>query len=547
MHRKTYNTDNLQTANSVCKQIRRLACLAAWAAAILWVAGVSGTAVADTGTAGRQVLDLINQYRQAPYAHATALGYSPEHLASIGILPETGFPPYEADDDLFLAASEANALAIFPDTPAEDTLSETPVEDPQEDPAASADPSASANGTAAVSSGSERQETVQTGAVLTFSNFIAGETAATLFAENLLKNELNTGAFEYVLASAYSHAGASVDPGVQAGRNAWFSTLVLGSPARITDMQMLHLINQVRAEPERAETYLSAGLDTLFEQNQQIYLLPTLRFQPLFLDSLLYELAKADVLTPEAVFFGPDNRMVLKTETGEKTWTGEWFQEMTAAVSWADMNQARPVTSLFTALLLQELSVWPYNAVIFSNYYTEAGPFVHLETDDTSGTEAGTGLETEQESPESPVQSGSGVVTLCTGSAAPVSDTDPSGAGTALPAPGTVRIYGLVFLDHDGDSLYAPGDELAGETVAVYPLSVSVGDAGLASEDGSGSMVSEPVYQAITDNAGYFSVSLEPGQYWVFETWKQEQVSRRILYIDTDRFVKMSFYPPDLQ
>ncbi len=246
------------------------------------------------------------------------------------------------------------------------------------------------------------------------------------------------------------------------------------------------------------------------------------------------------MLTPEAVFFGPDNRLVLKTDTEEKTWTGEWFQEMTAAVSWADMNEARPVRELFTALLLQELAVWPYNAVIFSNYYTEAGPFVHLYTDDSPDTGDGTDLETD---PESPTQSGSGVVTLCTGSAAPVSETDPSGLGTAVPDPGTVRIYGLVFLDHDGDSLYAPGEELANETVDIYPLA---GNPGTTSDDGSGSSASEPVYQVTTDNAGYFSVSLDPGQYWVFETWKQEQVSRRIIYIDTDRFVKMSFFPPDL-
>lgn len=488
--------------------------MAAWAAAALWVAGLAGAAAADTGASGRQVLDRINQYRQTPYAHAVALGYDPGHLETIGILPDTRFAPYQTDDTLSLAASQANALAISPETPADqDSENENPV-----------NPDTSG-----------RQQVVQTEAVLTFSNFIAGEIAAVLFAENLLKTELNTGVFEYVLASGFSHAGASVDPGVRDGRNAWFSTLMLGTPARIRDMQMLNLINQVRAEPGLAETYLSAGLDTLFQENQQIYLLPTLRFQPLFLDNLLFELAQADVLTPYAVSFGPDNRMILNIESGEKTWPGEWFQIMTAAGSWETMDEVRPVTDLFTALLYQELSGWPYDAVIFSNHYTEAGAYVHLDTDESSETGETTGLETVF---ESRVRSGSGVVSLCAGSAAPVPETVFPGAGS-VPFPGTVRIYGLVFIDHDQNKLYSPGEELAGETVDVYPVA---GYPGLTS-DGP---VSEPAYRVTTDNAGHFSLSLEPGQYWVFETWKQEQVSRRTLYIDTDRFVKMSFFPPDL-
>jgi hypothetical protein len=501
--------------------------------AALWTVGLAGAAAANTDDSGRQVLDRINQYRQAPYEHAVALGYDPGHLETIGILPDTRFTPYESDDDLSLAASEANALAVSPETPVD--------QDPANENLATPDPSG-------------RQQVVQTEAVLTFSNFIAGETAAVLFAENLLKTELNTGVFEFVLASGFSHAGASVDPGVRDGRNAWFSTLMLGSPARIMDMQMLHLINQVRAEPERVEDYLSAGLDAMFEQNQQIYLLPTLRFQPLFLDSLLYEMAEADVLTPEAVSFAPDNRMILNTETGEKTWLGQRFQDMTAAVSWENMNKARPVTALFTALLLQELSGWPYNAVIFSNHFTEAGTYVHLDI--VSPSETGGVTETDLESspvigfedsiwngfdtvPESPVQSGSGVVTLCAGSAAPVPEPVSPGADETLPDPETVRIYGLVFFDQDGDDLYAPGEELAKEIVNVYPLT---GEPGQMTENAS-----EPAYQVITDNAGHFSLSLESGRYWVFETWKQEQVSRQSIYIDnTHRFVKMSFLPPDL-
>ncbi len=45
-----------------------------------------------------------------------------------------------------------------------------------------------------------------------------------------------------------------------------------------------------------------------------------------------------------------------------------------------------------------------------------------------------------------------------------------------------------------------------------------------------------------TDNAGHFSVTLTPGEYW-FEAWKSEQFTRRFINIESDHFVKMSFSP----
>jgi hypothetical protein len=454
--------------------------------------------LADTNSSGALVLDLINQYREEPYAHGITLGYDPLTLEAIGILPDTRFDPYEADDILNQAAAAANTHA---------TSSEPEVTD---------------------SIQFDWYQIAQTEAVLTFSNFIPGETAANLFAENLLKNELNSGEFNFVFASDYSYAGASVDPGIQDGLNAWFFNLMLGSSARVRDMQMLNLINQVRAEPESISVYISGDLATLFQENQQIYLLPTLQFQPMFFDGVLYELAEADVLTPEALSFGPDSRWVLTTDGGGKTWPGEWFQSLTAAASWENMDETRPVIDLFMALLFNELSVWPYNALIFSNHYTEAGAFVFSDTVETT--------ESELELPETEdVESGgSGLVTLCAGSAFPASSLN---LGEELVSE-DARIYGLLFLDQDEDSFYSPGEELAGETVDVYPLT---GENGMSYDFNV-----ESAFSLITDNAGHFFLSLESGRYWVFETWKNGQVSRRTIYVDGDQFVKMSFSPSDL-
>ncbi len=160
------------------------------------VAGI-GSAKADVDTPGVIVFDLINQYRTSPYAHAIALGYDPFYLAEMGILPETRFEPYILDENLCMIAGDANDRAKV----------------------ASAD-------TAPV--GADSQKMIQTGAILAFSNFIPAETAATLFVQNLMKNELDTGEFQYVFSTMFRRAGVAMDPGILDGRNTWFSTLVLG-------------------------------------------------------------------------------------------------------------------------------------------------------------------------------------------------------------------------------------------------------------------------------------------------------------------------------
>jgi hypothetical protein len=470
------------------------------------VAGRPFSVGANTTASGNLLLDLINQYREAPYAHAVVLGYDPVHLSTIGIFPDTRFEPYEPDDFLTRAALNDNVHAALPDTEPLDPVF------------------------------FDRQKVVQTGVVLTFFNFIAEETAAKIFAENMMKNELNTGSFEYVLASEFMYAGASLHPGVQDGRNAWFATLMLGVPAGITDMQMLNLINQVRAEPGLASAFMSGEMEAVLKLNPQIYLLPALRFQPLFFDRFLYEFARADVMTPDLVSIGPDNRMILNTGGAEKTWSGERFQSVTAATSWKNMEEARPVADLFKALLYQEVSVWPRSAVIFSNQYSEAGPFVHLKPMESPDIQFKAGIQESagtQTASDEPHQSGSGVVTVCAGSVFPVVAPSPA----EKPVFETARIYGLLYFDQNDDNIYMPGEEVAEESVFIYPLSEKTGN----NPDGT----DDPAFRLITDNAGHFALSLETGRYWVFEARKEEQFSRRIIYIENDRFVKMAFSPLD--
>lgn len=435
----------------------------------------------------RFVLDLINQYRTAPYFHAVSLGYDPMVLAEKGINPETWLAPYEMDEILCAAATDANAeAAALPDD------SRVPVKP-------------------------ERQRTVQTGSVLTFSNFIPVETAGTFFVQNLLKNELNSGDFQFILSNAYKYAGVSLTPGVLDGRNAWFSSLVLGSAARVIDIQLLNLINQVRAEPQLVPLCVSTDFLDLFRQNERIYQLPGMRFQPVFFNELLYEFAEADVLKPDAPESGMEADAQWNMETAveqaihepENTYPGGYFDNVTASVSWTDLSNARYVTDLFSALLVNEFSTWPYQAIIFSNHYNEAGAFISVDAGEPQ-------VNPEPWKPS--LHPGIGTVSFFSGPGMQLPNADP------LPEAETpsARIYGLVFIDYNGDYIYAPGHEAPRETVSVYDIHRNL------------------VTSVVTDNAGYFSVTLQPGQYW-FEAWHAGQFVQQFVQVEDDQFLKMGF------
>lgn len=485
-------------------------------------------AAADSTARDMFVFDLINQYRAAPFAHAVALGYSPAVLQEVGIGPETVFAPYALDRELSEDAAAANARESAADPEAEPI---PPV----------------------------RRQMARTSSVFSFSHFMPMETAGHIFVQNLFKNELDTGDFQYILSDAYPYAGTSADPGVVADTrmNAWFLSLTLGSFERVSEMQMLNLINQVRANPPLTQFFLQTDSSLLFQQNAHLYQLPKMQFSPLFSDEILQQWARAD-----ADMSGPSEEDKVRTDVDgsgadeavppsdaaapqaadpgqdtlvpadfEESYPGEFFQTATVAASWEDMTTARPVADLFSALLYTELTTWPYGAVVFSNRYTQAGVAINLETP----------LENPLETPEN---SGTGILSVYAGSfidwsqIADQTDAEnlqlvPEGtdAPDLLPDDAEsplVRIYGLLFSDHDDDLVYSPGEEAAQHTVSVYE------------------MAEQPVLVStvVTDNAGHFSLSLTPGRQWYFEAEKDGQIAWRLVPVEKDQFVKMFFSPP---
>ena len=448
------------------------------------------TAEAETTPRDMFVFDLINQFRAAPFAHAVSLGYDPAVLQEKGIGPETVFAPYTLDEELSNAAQDANFRA--------------PNAVPEWEP-----------------SPPLRARMTQTSSVFSFSHFMPIETAGHIFVENLFKNELDTGVFQFILSESFHYAGTAVDPGIvdDTQMNAWFLSLVLGSLERVTEMQMLNLINQVRAYPPLTQHFIQTDSSLLFQQNPNLHYLREMQFSPIFPDEMLQHWARADV-----AMSGTSQEGVLGTDVVDsvavfyESYPGKFFQIATVAASWQDMTASRPVADLFSALLYSELTTWPYGGVVvFTNRYTQAGIAITLETHENTGV---------------------GVVSVHAGSFIDWS-LDPEETEQPTQEAAQVRIYGLVFFDHDDDLIYSPGEEVVGQTVSVYELTLD----SLTVLNESPALVKTLFQTVVTDNAGHFSLTLEPGRRWVFETEKDGQIDSSDISIEKDHFLKMFFRP----
>jgi hypothetical protein len=150
------------------------------------------------------------------------------------------------------------------------------------------------------------------------------------------------------------------------------------------------------------------------------------------------------------------------------------------------------VSDLLSALLVQELGAWPYGAIIFSNHFTNAFAAVSFGDQETMNL---------------------GTLSVCAGSG--TSENDPKDA----------HIYGVVFSDRDRDTLYSPGEELAQQTVSVFDRDMNL------------------VTQVVTDNAGYFSLVLEPQRQWIFRVQAEKQIVTQRIHISDHQFVKLMVSP----
>lgn len=163
---------------------------------------------------------------------------------------------------------------------------------------------------------------------------------------------------------------------------------------------------------------------------------------------------------------------------------GQSVREATGSAVCAG-NTMHCSSALFSALLHDELTTWPQDALVFSNDFQDAGPAIST----SDGDIAAFSLFASRVATERYLQS--------------------------------PRIYGVIFLDADNNNAYSPGEELAGETIEVY--------------DGNQNLVTT----LVSDNAGHFSMTLGAGQQYLFKVALEGVVVSETVFVDTDKFVKL--------
>ncbi|MBW2010131.1 MAG: hypothetical protein JRI32_00370, partial [Deltaproteobacteria bacterium] len=208
-------------------------------------------------------LELINEIRLDPFAGAEALGYDRAVLAETLPWLKASYEPCVMDDFLSSRAEARNSL---------DGEIPEPEISPQHD----------------------YVRTGETGAAVSFLNFMPIETAFRIIVENLLKQELNperVGPLN-LLGTDFDRVGVSVRSGVQlfdGGRqNAYFVTICFGSSLLKSELQVLTMVNQARSQPLSVLDRPGVSLTALLDNNRDVLHALFRNYSPLKESSILH-------------------------------------------------------------------------------------------------------------------------------------------------------------------------------------------------------------------------------------------------------------------
>lgn len=447
-------------------------------AMVFW--GVYGPAAALSAEDDQYFLDRINEIRTAPYNYAIEhLECTPDFLKAKGIKPDTTFARYTLDERLTAMAEDESQLMAGEEI----TVSEAPP---------------------------YYRLTASTGGVVSFFNFMSREEAFIIVINYLFKKELDNESFDHILSKDYSSAGIAISAGKVGSGNAWFVAICLRSAELVSEIQMLNLINDVRSNPNNIWTYKYNGTKMnpvdVFSRKSDIDDLFAGKYEPLFFNADLSasaSQAKTDFETD------PYNG-----------YEGEVFQDSDVVIPCVECaeEENQSVKFLFFSLLSQELDRWPLGHVVFLNGIQDVGSSSTFQSEDGDG------------------EKGSSILSFVVGKSNLNADNKES-AGSEDPA--TVRIYGLLFSDHDGDRLYAPKEELIQKDVTISVYAEDVGEM-------------REIETVRTDNAGHFFMELPANQQYDFRatidgvTVRWEGNDGNYL-ITTDQFVKLTHTPtPDV-
>jgi hypothetical protein len=412
-------------------------------------------------------------------------------------LPETRYESYSLDEDLSATAVDESQLMAGEEISASEET-EQPV----------------------------HRLTASTGGVVSFFNFMARDEAFKIVIDYLFKEELDNNTFDHILSEEYANVGIDISAGKVGSGNAWFVAICLGSAELVSEIQMLNLINQVRADPENIWKYLEFDQTEAFNLNANISSLfdSDNVYKPLFFDASLSASAQAqsfyilNEMYPEEAL--SETQTALERAKYYE-YEGDVVQEPFLSAYSSPEENGLSVDSLFLWLIEKELEKWPDSPVAFLTDFQDVGssiaflPGGEIYDWDTS------------------------VLYFVMGKKDPNTSNDESSSSSNNDDDDDEmsRIYGILFEDIDGDDLYAPGEELRQQTVTV---SVYMDDVDEMQE-----------YQrVVTDNAGHFSIPLETNRQYNFTaTITIEEENVQVSWegndgdysITSDQFVKLVY------
>jgi len=441
--------------------------LLAFHLAVLFPCFLQNQAEASTGAEIQEyIIERLNNIRSDPLSYAEGLGYDRqallETLPFLGEFIEKNVELFTIDEFLNLKAGSLNSP---------DTLEHNHDVLPENDYA----------------------NTGETRGTVTFSNFMGIETAVQIIINNLFKKELDPEfkGQRYILFSDFNAnfnlAGASLTGGRtwdQTGmKNSYFITICFASSLLKSEVQVLNMINQVRAYPLKINKYIPFSLGSLIDKNVDVVFAFFKTYQPLFIDKTLQKYGtvfNADTDYPgQALSYGYNGVEV------ERASVTEIFPD-------TDLNFF--AVSIFSSLLLNELITYPEKKIIFNTEFNNAGLALSYYNEGENKDDYAN-------------------LTITAGNR--ISENSACS-----------RIYGIIYKDIDENDLYAPGEGAAKETVIIYNKETS-----------------EKVETLITDNAGHFSVNLLNQKEYIIQTGTGDIKAEKEIYLDADQFLVLKIMP----
>jgi hypothetical protein len=316
--------------------------------------------------------------------------------------------------------------------------------------------------------------------VVSFINYQSPQAAMDIVINNQVKNELDP-AFQgkrVILSPDFPLMGASFTAGkiqVEAQeRNAYYIHICFASEVTRSAVQVVNLINQVRANPSSAYQYLSFMPDFL----------STGPGGPLFLDAALGSTAAIHLSTPIDVFAHARYFGFMGSQTADIS-AIETFPHV------SDSNQI--ALWMFSSLLVAESRKNPAGDVCFNPSFNAVGPALYHargQVQDWVKT------------------------TLVTGR-------------TADQHPDVSRVFGVVFVDRDGNGIYTPGEEVPDRLMAVQDMSTRTTAA-----------------TAVTNRAGQFALNLPANAEYRIQTQGENNLNGKLIFLGMDQYVEIKVKNP---